>query len=118
MRKPVQSEKGFAVNTDYRVVITDEAAQDLKNCIDYLVNAKKTTQAAISLLDDFDDTIATLSIVAGSLKLCESPNMKARGLKKLYFLRHDYFMVFLVEKQTAYVTNIFHELEDADNKIK
>ena len=109
--------KGFAVNTDYKVVISEGAAQDLGNCINYLINIKKNPQAALSVMNDYDDTIAKLSIVAGSLKPCQSPKMKERNLRRINFLRHNYFMLYLVEGQTAYVTNIFHDLEDADNKL-
>ena len=106
------------MNTDYKVVITDEAAQDLKKYIDYLVNVKKNSQAAISVLDDYDDTLQVLSASAGSLKPCDSPNMMARGLRRINFLRHNYFMLYLIEEQTVYVANIFHGLEDADNKLR
>ena len=94
----------------YKVVISDEAISDLRRYVGYLINVKKTTQAASNLLDDYDETISTLSTVAGSLKMCESPNLRVRNLRRINFLQ--------LEGDTAYVTNIFHGLEDVDNKLR
>lgn len=105
------------MNTDFKVIITDDAVMDLRRYIDYLIKVKQNPQAALSVMDDYDDTVTALSAVAGSLKPCESPNMKARNLRRINFRRHNYFMLYQLEGQNAYVTNIFHVLEDADNKL-
>ena len=102
----------------YKVVISDEAISDLRRYVGYLINVKKTTQAASNLLDDYDETISTLSTVAGSLKMCESPKLRVRNLRRINFLHHNYFLLYQLEGDTAYVTNIFHGLEDVDNKLR
>ena len=66
----------------YKVVISDEAISDLRRYVGYLVNVKKNTQAASNLLDDYDETISKLSTVAGSLKTCESRNMRVKKPSK------------------------------------
>ena len=115
---PQKQEVRSAVNLVYEVVVSEEALSDLQKCIRYLVNVKQNPQAAPSVLDDYEETVSALSSVAGSLKECDSPNMKARNLRRINFLHHNYFMLYLLEGQTAYITNIFHELEDADNKLR
>ena len=35
----------------------------------------------------------------------------------LNFLSHDYFLLYRIEGDTAIVDNIFHELQDYENKI-
>lgn len=102
----------------YKVVISEDALSDLRKYVDYLINVKESLQAASNLLDDYDQTIDALSSVAGSLKLCDSPNMKKRNLRRINFLHHNYFMLYRFDGQTAFVTNIFHGLEDADNKLR
>ncbi len=102
----------------YRVVITDEALSDLRRCLGYLINVKKNTQAASNLLDDYEAAVELLSVSAGSLQLCESPNMKARNLRRINFHHLNYFMLYELEGNTAFITNIFHGLEDADNKLR
>ena len=101
-----------------KVVVSEEALSDLRRYVNYLMHAKKNPQAAANLLDDYDQTVDELASVAGSLKICDSPNMKKRNLRRINFLHHDYFMLYQFEDQTAFVTNIFHALEDADNKLR
>ena len=38
--------------------------------------------------------------------------------RRINFLHHNYFLLYQLEGETAYVTNIFHGLEDADNKLR
>ena len=54
---------------DYRIVVTEEAEEDLNRFIQYLLFIKKNHQAAINVLDDFGDTVEMLKHVAGSLKM-------------------------------------------------
>ena len=102
----------------YKVVVSDDAVSDLRRYVGYLINVKRNPQAASNLLEDYDETITVLTSVAGSLRLCESPNMTKRNLRRINFLHHNYFMLYRFEEQTAFITNIFHGLEDADNKLR
>ena len=106
------------MSLNYKVVISEDAVSDLRRYVSYLINVKKNPQAASNLLDDYDETITVLTSVAGSLKPCESPNMKKRNLRRINFCHHNYFMLYQFEDQTAYVTNIFHGLEDSENKLR
>ena len=110
--------KCYGMNTNYKVVISDDALLDLRRYVEYLVRVKKNPQAASNLLDDYDETIESLRITAGSLKVCESPSMRQKSLRRINFLHHHFFLLYKVDGDTAYVTNIFHELEDADNKLQ
>lgn len=62
---------------DYNVVVTKSAEEDLDRFIQYLLFEKGNEQAAKNVLDDFERTIRTLEQVAGSLKYCENPRLKA-----------------------------------------
>lgn len=55
--------------------------------------------------------------VAGSLKFCDNPKLKALGYRRINFLSHRYFMLYRIESDTVYVDNIFHELQDYENKM-
>ncbi len=72
---------------DYKVVVTAEAEEDLNQFIQYLLFAKKNKQAAKNVLDDFEDTIKKLKYVASSLN------------------------------DVVYVDDIFHELQDYENRM-
>jgi plasmid stabilization system protein ParE len=102
---------------DYKVLITTDAEADLNRYISYLLFVKKSEQAAQNLLDDFEQTTATLAHVAGSLKDCENPELKQYGYKRIGFLKHRYFMLYRIDGNAAIVDNIFHELQDYENKL-
>lgn len=103
---------------EFKVVITIDAERDLEKHIRYLIEEKKNDQAAKNVLDDFEKTIKSLSQVAGSLKFCDNPRLKAQGYKRINYFSHDYFMLFRVIDDQAIVDNIFHFLEDYENKLR
>ena len=62
-------------------------------------------------------TKESLKRVAGSLKLCDDPKLNALGYRRINFLSLRYFMLYRIEDDTAVVDNIFHELQDYENKV-
>ena len=101
----------------YKVVVTSDAEEDLDNFIKYLITEKKNMQAAENILNDYDATIESLKHVAGSLKLCDSPKLRQLEYRRINFLNHRYFMLYRIVDQIVFVDNIFHELQDYENKI-
>ena len=95
---------------DYKVVVTSDAEEDLDRFLQYLLFEKKNEPAAGNILDDFGDTLNCLKNVAGSLSLCENQRLRA--------LRHRYFMLYRIEENTVFIDDIFHELQDYENKMK
>ncbi len=102
---------------DYRVVVTKEAEDDLERFIKYLIIEKKSKQAAENLLNDYDVTIESLKHVAGSLKLCDNPRLRRLEYRRINFLNHRYFMLYRIVNNVVFVDNIFHELQDYENKM-
>ena len=103
---------------DYNIVLTADAEEDLNKYVRYLLVEKKNEQAAKNIIDDFESTIHCLKNVAGSLKLCDNPKLKALGYRRINFLGHRYFMLYRIVENIVFVDNIFHELQDYENKMK
>ena len=103
--------------TSYKVKITPDAKADLMRYRDYLLNIKKSPQAAKSVVQDFYDTASKLKDIAGSLAELENPALKERHLKRINFLKHDYFLLYRVEGTMVFITNMFHSLEDFERKL-
>lgn len=101
----------------YKVLITPDAEEDIDRFIAYLINEKNSKQAARNVLEDFEATIQSLSIVAGSLKLCDNPRLSELGYRRINFLSHRYFMLYRIEKKTVIVDAVFHSLQDYENKM-
>ena len=102
----------------YKVVVTDKAETALDKYIGYLVDVKKNEQAANNLLYDYIETRKELERVAGSIKIPESKKLKERNLKRINFKRHNYFILFRIDDDKAVVVEIFHGLEDYENKLE
>lgn len=102
---------------DYKVNLMQTAANDLDMFVKYLLFEKKNEQVARNLLDDFEKTKDNLSRVAGSLKLCENPNLRKLGYRRINFLAHRYFMLYRIENDMVFVDSIFHELQDFEDRM-
>ncbi len=103
---------------EYKVGITADAEEDLDRFIRYLLFVKQNPQAATNVLDNFEETKQSLSNIAGSLQLCENLQLNALGYRKIHFQMHRYFMLYRIEGNLAIVDNIFHALQDYENKIR
>ena len=101
----------------YKVFVTEEAEADLDNFVSYLLFVKKSEQDAKNLLDDFELTKQSLANVAGSLQDCTNPRLKEFGYKRINFMSHRYFMLYRIEDDKVIIDNIFHELQDYENKL-
>ena len=102
----------------YKVKITPDAKADLRRYKDYLLRNKKSRQAARNVVQDFYKTAARLKDSAGSLANPESQKLHSKHLKKINFIRHDYFLLYRIDGDFVYVTNMFHSLEDYESKLK
>lgn len=102
---------------DYKIVLMQNAEEDLDRFITYLLFEKKSEQDARNLLNDFEATKTSLSNVAGALKLCDNPRLRELGYRRINFLSHRYFMLYRIENDTVYVDNIFHQLQDYETKM-
>ena len=78
---------------DYKVVVTAEAEEDLNQFIQYLLFAKKNEQA------------------------CDNPHLQSFGYRRINFQQHRYFMLYRIENDVVYVDDIFHELQDYENRM-
>lgn len=102
---------------DYKAVVTRDAEEDLERFVKYLTMEKESMQAAENVLNDYDATTESLKHVAGSLKLCDNPGLRQLEYRRINFLNHRYFMLFRIVDNVVFVDNIFHELQDYENKI-
>ncbi len=102
---------------EYKVVMTAEAERNLDSFVNYLLFEKMNSQAAANLLDDFEKTLKTLSLAAGSLSYCVNPRLKQHGYRRMNFLTHRYFILYRIVNETVIIDNIFHELQDYEGKL-
>ncbi len=99
----------------YEVIFSAEAQEHSRKILHYLIYELQSDQAASSVADDMEETTARLSTVAGSLKLCDHPRLRALGYRTIHFRRHKYFMLYKIAGSEAHVLGIFHDLQDYEN---
>ena len=100
----------------YKVIASLDAQNDLDNFIYYILTEKLNEQAAIALLDDYDETVAELSKIAGSLKPLEDDELKE--YRKIRLRRHNYYLLYRIEGYVAIIDRMFHDLQDLDGVMK
>ncbi len=102
----------------YKVVVTEDAEKDFDGFLYYLINVKKNPQAASHLIKCFENTKSILEEAANSLKLCENKKLKALGYHRINFEEMDYFFLYRIENNMVIVDNMFHYLQDYENKMR
>ncbi len=101
----------------YRIIVAPRAQKDIRKYINYLRNVKKSTQAAQALFDDYRKTQKRLAETADIIKDPDNEKLKERQLKRINFVKHNYFLLFRIREDTVEIAAMFHELEDYDNKL-
>lgn len=103
---------------DYKVIVTDDAFEDLDNILYYLLFVLKNEQAAQNVLSDFELAKGHLSHMAGSLKLCENSKLREKGYRRLEFQKHSYFVLYRIEEKLVIIDAVFHDLQDFEKRMK
>ena len=123
MSSQVNHENGLDSDLDsslktYKVMVTPDAKADLRRYLAYLRNNLKNRQAAKNVSKDYRKTKKSLETSAGSLKEPENEALKKRGLKRIDFHSHEYCLLYRIKGNIVEVTNMFHQSEDIENKLR
>lgn len=108
----------WSKDTVFEVVLTSKAEAGIQEILDYVFYELENAQAAYSIEQDMKETIGRLSYVAGSLKLCDDPELRIRGYRTIHLKRHRYFMLYKTIGACAYVIGVYHDLQDYENTLK
>lgn len=104
----------------YRIEIVPEAEEQLRKYLAYILFVLNNEQAYKAVKNDYYETLERLSELAGIIRDPDEPELLERGLKKIFFERHDYVILFRLREgrePIAEIVKIFHTLEDYPNKI-
>ena len=101
----------------FKVYVTPTVKEDLRRYLGYVRRKLKNPLAAKSIAEDFRETKKDLSNIAGGIKDPDSKILLNRGLKRINFKRHNYFLLYRVNGSTVEITNMYHMLEDFENKL-
>ena len=102
----------------YEVIITDRAKEQAEAFVQYLLFEKQSPQAASNLLDAIEETKESLSLIAGFLRYCEDPDLRAMNYKVIFFRRMRYLWFFQINDGRVEVKAMYHQLQDYENLFK
>ena len=102
----------------YQVLVNEKTKEKLERYISYLKDVKKNPQAAKSVLADYRSTRKELETVAGSLRDADDEDLRAKGIKRINFKKHDYFLLYRTKDSIVQVITMVHSLEDPNNYLK
>ena len=104
--------------TTYKLVLTADLRTDLRRYLGYIKRKYGNDQAIKNIRDDFYKTVDSLKTNADVIKDPDSEDLRKRGLKRVNFHQHDYFLLFRIEGKQVEVVQMFHFLEDYENKLR
>lgn len=102
----------------YKVIATEQAKEDYRNIVGYLLYKLYNDQAASHFADQYTATVKELANMAESLTYCKNPRLAALGYRRINFREMDYFFLYRVENGTVYIDDIFHGSQDYENKLR
>lgn len=100
----------------YRVLITDEALNDMESIYEYISDELLAPDTAMWQYNRIADAIETLEQMPERIKLMESEPEKTRGLRKL--IVDNYAVFFIIEDDAVIVTNVLYGASDIENRLR
>ena len=101
----------------YNVIITEHAYKQLESYINYIQFTLMNTQAAKGLVDDAEETMNRLEMLAESLGFCNDPVLREQGFRYIKFKRYKYLMIYRIEEDTVFVEAVYHQMQDYESSI-
>lgn len=107
----------FTENSKYKVIIMRTAKAQVARILRYLRQDLGNEQAARNVKEDLEETKHRLSYTAGSLKLCDNPELRALGYRTIHLKRHSYLLLYKIIDDTVRVDGVYHDLQDYENTL-
>ncbi len=102
---------------EYRVILAPEAEEQIGRYLAYLLFVLQSEQAYDAVKADYYRTLERLTREAGMIRESRFKELRDRGLKQIFFDKHDYVMLYRINGDVAEVAKIFHTSEDYQNKL-
>ena len=100
----------------YRVLITDEALNDMESIYEYIAEELLAPYTAMGQYNRIADAIETLDQMPERITLMESEPEKTRGLRKL--IVDNYAVFFIIADDIVIVTNVLYGASDIENRLR
>jgi plasmid stabilization system protein ParE len=99
----------------FKVEITNSAFLDMQDIYDYIAEISQDTTVALNQYERITKAILSLEIMPKRIKPMEVNLKYDLGLRKL--LVDNYSVIFKIDGNTVYVTNVLYSSSDIENKL-
>ena len=96
----------------YNLFITQNAANELDEIVDYIANHLDNQSAAIGFLDKVQDCYSRLSDNPKIYQLCDYRDFREKGYRKV--IVNNYVIIYKIDEKsdTVYILHIFFGRQD------
>lgn len=97
---------------DYKVIVTNDAHDDVDEALDYIANRLQNTIAAKNLLDKIEEAYTELAFNPYMYAECSNESLQGKGYRKV--LVKNYIIIYRVDdtEKAAYVLRMFYGRRD------
>lgn len=105
------------IGTDYNVIISDSAKQDLQKFTDYILKKYKDPFVVKNVMKDFVKTVERMRRFGDSQPILEIPSVRGKNLRVVSFKRYALKMFYEIHGDTIKIIRIKHERQDYYNML-
>ena len=103
----------------WRVEVVPGVEQRLIEILSYIHDAPlHNPDAAKAIFEDFEATIAAITLLGDRVPIGAHPIMRKRGLRRVNFRKHRFYVVYRVQDDVAQVIRVAHFLEDPNRVLE
>lgn len=103
----------------WHVTVSPRVELRLFGILDYIsASPLYNTSAAEAVYEDFQATLDAIQMMGERIPIGEHPIMQKRGLRRINFRNHRYYLVFRIQGNIAEVVRIAHFLEDPNKVLR
>lgn len=100
----------------YKIQITDTALSDMENIYKYIAEQLQLPVTAMGQYNRIADAIETLSTLPERVKLMESEDEFALGLRQMHV--DNYSVFFHIRDNRVIITNVLYSASDIANRLR
>ena len=99
----------------YRVQITDQALSDMEEIFNYIAGKLQAPEAAMGQYYRIADAIENLDTFPERVKIIESEELCALGLRQM--LVDNFSVFFHIKEERVIITNVLYSASDLSNRL-
>lgn len=101
----------------YNLKISPHTERQIENALLYVSSTLSNPSAAISILNDIEETYDILEATPEAFQLCDDPYLKHQNYRKISLRHHSYIFIYRIQNSTVYLAGFFHMLENYAEKL-